>query len=421
MFYDHVNIEVRSGDGGNGAVSFRREKYIPNGGPDGGNGGRGGSVLIRADDKKNTLLDFRYKRKFWADHGEGGGKRNRNGKSAEPVVILVPPGTVIRDIETDRLVADLVSAGDEVVVAEGGTGGMGNAFFKNSVRQAPQFAKAGRSGVERRLSLELKLLADVALAGFPNAGKSTLLSVLTAATPKIAAYPFTTLEPQLGVLQYDHQTLVLADVPGLVEGAAEGAGMGIGFLRHIERSRLILHVIDAAAMDGRDPFEDYRVIRRELASYSSALSEREQWIVLTKSDAVDPSRILELKSQFGDTALLFVVSAVTHDGIDSLKQALVNAVPQMPKPALYDESELKKVFRFEEAPRYEIREDDGHMVVTGNWIRELVQSTNFTDRESLRFFERQIRHHGLYDELVQLGIKEGDTVYLAGSEFEWVF
>lgn len=421
MFYDHVKIMVRSGNGGNGAVSFRREKYMPNGGPDGGNGGRGGSVIIRADDKKNTLLDFRYKKKFVAPDGEGGGKNNRIGKSADDIVILVPPGTIIRDADSNRLVSDLVQTGDEVIVAEGGRGGVGNAYFKSSVRQAPQFSKAGKSGVERTLALELKLLADVAFVGYPNAGKSTLLSVLTAATPKIAAYPFTTLEPQLGVLQYDDQQVVLADIPGLVEGAAGGAGMGTDFLRHIERTRLLLHVIDAASIDGREPYADFLAINKELSTYKEALSDREQWVVLTKADVADPETIETLVKKLSTERKTFVVSAVTHQGISELKQALATIVPFLPKPRLYDESELKKVYRFEEVPLYDISVVDDRFVVTGDWIRELVQSTNFTDRESLRFFEREIKRNGLYDDLLALGIGGEDTVVLADSEFEWVF
>ncbi|HHT44620.1 MAG TPA: GTPase ObgE [Fastidiosipila sp.] len=421
MFYDHVKIEVRSGNGGNGAVSFRREKYLPNGGPDGGNGGRGGSVIIRADQRKNTLLDFRYKKRFVANDGEGGGKNNRIGKSADDIVIFVPPGTMIRDANSDRLIADLVETGDEVIVAEGGRGGVGNAYFKSSVRQAPQFSKAGKSGVERTLTLELKLLADVAFVGYPNAGKSTLLSVLTAATPKIASYPFTTLEPQLGVLQYDDQQVVLADIPGLVEGAAGGAGMGTDFLRHIERSRLLLHVVDAAAVDGREPYADYLAINEELSTYKEQLAERDQWVVLAKADVADPDTLESLVEKLSAERKTFVVSAVTQRGIPELKQALAAIVPLLPKPEFYDESEARKVYRFEEKPLYEIALVDGHFVVSGDWIRELVQSTNFTDRESLRFFEREIKRNGLYDDLQARGITEEDTVVLAGSEFEWVF
>lgn len=422
MFYDQVRITVRSGDGGNGAVSFRREKYIPNGGPDGGNGGRGGSVIIRADKRKNTLLDFRYKKKFVANNGEGGGKRNKNGKSADNIVILVPPGTIIRDRKADRLVADLVADGDEIMVCEGGLGGMGNAYYKNSVRQAPQFAKAGKIGKELELSLELKLIADVAFVGYPNAGKSTLLSVLTAASPKIASYPFTTLEPQLGVLLYDEATIVLADIPGLVDGAADGIGMGTDFLRHIERTRLLLHVIDGAGTEGRDPYEDYLAINRELERYKEDLAEREQWVVLNKADAADPDVLAALASRLAKLRRTFVLSAVTRDGLDALKQALVEVVPSLPAPVLYASVETRKVYRFDDAPRYTIDvAADGTFMVTGDWVQELVMSTNFTDRESLRFFERQIRQHGLYDDLVQRGIQEGDEVELAGSAFEWVF
>jgi GTP-binding protein len=420
VFYDKVKITVRSGNGGNGSVSFRREKFIPNGGPDGGDGGRGGSVLICADARKNTLNDFRYKKKFAASDGEGGGKNNRSGKDADDVVITVPPGTVIRDAKTGDLVADLTVDGDDIVVARGGRGGFGNARYKNSVRQAPKFARAGRSGEEQELWLELKLIADVALVGYPNAGKSTLLSVLSAAKPKIASYPFTTLVPILGVVESDDLTAVVADIPGLIEGAAEGAGMGTDFLRHIERTKMLLHVVDAAGVDGRDPYDDYVSINRELKLYRPELAERLQWVVLNKADIANVEDIALLRRKIeGEGRKVLAVSGATTEGIAQLKRELVRTAANLPSTVLFSRPGERKVYRFRPEEKYLIEEGPYGLEITGNWIRELVESTNFSDMESVRHFEKQIRRHGLYDELIARGVEHGDTVVLCGSHFEW--
>ncbi|HZK28912.1 MAG TPA: GTPase ObgE, partial [Clostridia bacterium] len=287
MFYDHATIEVRSGNGGNGAVSFRREKYIPNGGPDGGNGGRGGDVIIRADRNINTLQDYRFRHHFYAQDGESGKGKRMAGISGPDLTLQVPPGTIILQSGTREMVADLKEDGDEVIIAKGGAGGRGNMCFANPVRQAPRFATAGRTGTTLTIDLELRLLADAALVGFPNAGKSTLLSVMSAARPKIAAYPFTTLQPILGVADVGGTRFLLVDVPGLIEGASEGAGMGHEFLRHVERARILIHVVDASSFDGTDPIDRFHAINEELSRYKKLLDKRPMWVVLNKIDIVE--------------------------------------------------------------------------------------------------------------------------------------
>ena len=322
MFYDQATIEVRSGNGGNGCVSFRREKYIPDGGPDGGHGGRGGDVILRAAESKNTLQDFRYQRHFFAKDGQNGSGNLRTGASADNLIVEVPGGTLVFDDEEGILLADLKAAGDEIIVAKGGRGGRGNASFKNSVRQAPNFASAGTSGVERTLRLELRLLADVALLGYPNAGKSTLLSVISAAKPKIADYPFTTIRPVLGVVTRAGSSIVVADVPGIIEKASEGAGMGLDFLRHAERSRLLLHVVDASGLYGVDPLEAFHTINHELKSYKTSMAEKEQWVVLSKTDVADAEAVDLLESEISREGYrVYRVSAVTHSGVNELINA----------------------------------------------------------------------------------------------------
>ncbi|NLV98413.1 MAG: GTPase ObgE [Clostridiaceae bacterium] len=419
MFYDQATIEVRSGNGGNGCVSFRREKYIPDGGPDGGHGGRGGDVILRAAESKNTLQDFRYQRHFFAKDGQNGSGNLRTGASADDLIVEVPGGTLVFDDEEGVLLADLKKAGDEIVVAKGGRGGRGNASFKNSVRQAPKFASAGVSGVERTLRLELRLLADVALLGYPNAGKSTLLSVISAAKPKIADYPFTTIRPVLGVVSRDASSIVVADVPGIIENASEGAGMGLDFLRHAERSRLLLHLVDASGLYGVDPLEAFHTINNELKSYKSSMAEKEQWVVLSKTDVADSEIVDLLESEISmEGYRVFRVSAVTHSGVNELINALLSEVPQLPAPELEEEAEIP-LYRPKEAYPFTIGRKQGMISVEGPFIRELMLSTNFSDTESTRRFQRLIVKSGIEAALLEAEVEEGETILLDGSHFEF--
>ena len=419
MFYDQATIEVRSGNGGNGCVSFRREKYIPDGGPDGGHGGRGGDVILRAAESKNTLQDFRYQRHFFAKDGQNGSGNLRTGASADNLSVEVPGGTLVFDDEEGILLADLKAAGDEIIVAKGGRGGRGNASFKNSVRQAPNFASAGTSGVERTLRLELRLLADVALLGYPNAGKSTLLSVISAAKPKIADYPFTTIRPVLGVVTRAGSSIVVADVPGIIEKASEGAGMGLDFLRHAERSRLLLHVVDASGLYGVDPLEAFHTINHELKSYKTSIAEKEQWVVLSKTDVADAEAVDLLESEISREGYrVYRVSAVTHSGVNELINALLSEVPELPVPELEEEAAIT-VYRPKEAYPFTISSKQGMISVEGPFIRELMLSTNFSDTESTRRFQRLIVNSGIEAALLEAEVADGETILLDGSHFEF--
>ncbi|HZJ90276.1 MAG TPA: GTPase ObgE [Oscillospiraceae bacterium] len=419
MFYDQATIKVRSGNGGNGCVSFRREKYIPDGGPDGGHGGRGGDVILRVAESKNTLQDFRYQRHFFAKDGRNGSGNLRTGASADDLIVEVPAGTLVFDDEEGVLLADLKTAGDEIIVAKGGRGGRGNASFKNSVRQAPKFASAGTSGVERTLRLELRLLADVALLGYPNAGKSTLLSVISAAKPKIADYPFTTIKPVLGVVSRDGSSIIVADVPGIIEKASEGAGMGLDFLRHAERSRLLLHVVDASGLYGVDPLEAFHTINNELKTYKTSMAEKEQWVVLSKTDVADTEIVDLLESEISREGYrVFRVSAVTHAGINDLINTLLREVPQLPAPDLDEEAAIP-VYRPKEAYPFTIKRKQGVISVEGPFIRELMLSTNFSDTESTRRFQRLIVKSGIEAALLEAEVEDGETILLDGSHFEF--
>ncbi len=420
MFFDQVKIEVRSGDGGNGCVSFRREKYIPNGGPDGGHGGRGGDVVLRADKNKNTLQDFRFKHHFFADNGSHGMGNLCTGASAKDLEILVPPGTLVFDDEENYLIADLKEDGDTVVVAKGGRGGRGNSSFANSVRQSPKFATAGITGVTVNLRLELRLLADVALIGFPNAGKSTLLSVISAAKPKVADYPFTTIRPVLGVVSEGDTRFTVADVPGLIEDAASGAGMGHDFLRHVERAKLLVHVIDASGLYGTDPFTAYQVIRGELEKYKESLLNKPQWVVLNKIDSADPEIVEWLREKISqENEHVFLLSGVTHQGVSAWVKAMAAAVPILPPVVLDEESNNVRVYRPKERYPFTIKREHDVVAVEGPFIRELMLSTNFGDTESTRRFQRLIVESGIEAALLEAGVREGDTVLLDGSHFEF--
>ncbi len=419
MFFDRTTIEIKSGNGGNGCVSFRREKYIPNGGPDGGNGGRGGDVTIRADRNVNTLQEYRFQRHFAAGNGEDGKGKKMAGAGGADLVLKVPPGTLILESESRELVADLRNDGDEVLVAKGGAGGRGNMNFANPVRQAPRFATAGKLGTTLKLDLELRLLADAALVGFPNAGKSTLLSVMSAAKPKIASYPFTTLQPILGVVDVSGARFVLADVPGLIEGASEGAGMGHDFLRHVERARLLLHVLDVSNFDGIEPMDRFVALNRELENYKNLLDSRPQWVVLNKIDLVTEDTVQKLRDDLEALGYrAFAVSGATTEGVTELKQALAAEVLTLPPPEL-DEIGRLKVYRLDKKYDFSVSEQKGVVSVEGPFIHELMQSTNFSDAESFRHFQKRIVDSGIQDALLDAGVEEGDDVLMDGVLFEF--
>ena len=422
MFVDYTKIFIKSGDGGNGAVSFRREKYVAAGGPDGGDGGKGGSIYFEVDPDSNTLIDFRYNRKFKARNGENGSGAHKYGKSGEDLIIKVPKGTIVKDAETGKVIADLSKDGQRELILSGGRGGKGNAHFATSTRQAPRFAQDGEKGIEKEVILELKLLADVGLIGFPNVGKSTLLSRVTAATPKIANYHFTTIHPNLGVVKTEYgDSFVLADIPGVIEGASEGVGLGIQFLRHIERTRLLLHVIDCSGSEGRNPVNDFCVINKELKNYSEKLSTRKQIIVANKVDILqDETLYKELEKMAKDKGIeIFKISAVTGEGVRELFNHVSEVLKTLPKEELID-FEDRVVYTLEdEKNKFDVEIIDGEFIVTGPAIEKLMGRINIGDNESMAYFERNLNELGINDKLRELGIKEGDTVKFLDWEFEW--
>ena len=421
MFVDKVRITVIGGRGGDGAVAFHREKYVASGGPDGGDGGHGGSVILRVNDNLSTLLDFRYKRKYQAAAGVSGQGRKMAGKRGENLIIEVPRGTVVRDAETNQIIVDM-STGEDFILAKGGRGGWGNAHYATPTRQVPRFAKAGLKGQERDVILELKLLADVGLVGFPNVGKSTLLSVTSNAHPKIANYHFTTLYPNLGVIYVDEGvSFVMADIPGIIEGAAEGAGLGHDFLRHVERTRLLLHVLDIAGSEGRDPVEDFDQINHELANYGE-LAERPQIVVCNKSDLPDSEEnVVRLKAHLAELGLdypVFVVSAATHQGFDALLDKTGDMLEALP-PIVHFEEEVS----YDDSVKpgtFEIVRDGAVFEVVGSSMQRLIDSVNFDDEESMSWFHRTLRKWGVIDALRKAGAQEGDTVRIIDMEFDFV-
>lgn len=422
MFIDHAKLYVKAGDGGNGCVSFHTEKYVTNGGPDGGDGGKGGDVIFFATSKITTLQSFRFKHKFVADNGQKGMNRKMYGRGGEDLRIAVPVGTIIKDLDTGRLVADLSEDGQEVIAAKGGKGGLGNMHYANSVRQAPQFARAGVPGEERNLSVELKLIADVGLVGFPNAGKSTLLSVMTNARPKIADYPFTTLEPVLGVVQNFDQSYVIADIPGLIEDAHDGAGLGHDFLRHIERTRLLIHVVDVSATDGRDPIDDFNSINNELKMFNEQLSHRPQIVVANKCDQADEELIEmfieEVRKQGYED--VFVASAAARIGIDEIRNKTTELVSKLPPTIIVEEAPEEKIYKFEAEEQYSIVIEDSVYCIKGVWAHMVMESTNFSDPTSLSYFQRSLINAGVIDSLREAGIQEGDIVRIDDFEFEFI-
>jgi len=422
MFTDYAKIIIKSGNGGDGAITFRREKYVAAGGPDGGDGGRGGSVYFRVDPNANTLIDFRYSKKFKAQNGENGSGGNKYGKSGEDLYIDVPLGTIIKDAETGKVVADLSKENQVELVLNGGRGGKGNSHFATATRQVPRFAQAGEDGEEKEVILELKLLADVGLLGFPNVGKSTFLSVVTDAKPKIANYHFTTIEPNLGVVKTKNgDSFVIADIPGIIEGASEGVGLGIQFLRHVERTRLLLHVIDVSGIEGRDPVEDFYTINEELKKYSEKLSTRKQIIVANKMDIMqDDKGIKELEALAKKENLeLYKISGVTGEGVTELLNRVSEVLKTLPKEELV-EAEDRVVYTLEDDKNdFTVRKEDDMFILEGKAVNRLMGRINIDDNESMYYFQKNLKSLGIEDELKRQGIKEGDLVKVLNWTFEW--
>ena len=422
MFTDYAKITIKSGNGGDGAVTFRREKYVAAGGPDGGDGGRGGSIYFRVDPNANTLIDFRYTKKFKAQSGENGSGGHKYGKSGEDLYINVPIGTIIKDAQTGKIVADLSQEGQEELVLKGGRGGKGNSHFATATRQVPRFAQAGEDGEEKEVILELKLLADVGLLGFPNVGKSTFLSVVTDAKPKIANYHFTTFVPNLGVVKLQSGDIfVIADIPGIIEGASEGVGLGIQFLRHVERTRLLLHVIDISGIEGRDPVQDFYTINEELKSYSEKLSARKQIIVANKIDVMqDDTGLKELEELARREKLeLFKISGVTGQGVSELLNRVSDVLKTLPKEEIV-EAEERVVYTLEDdKDDFTVSKEGDTFVIEGKAINRLMGRINIDDNESMYYFQKNLKSLGIEDELKRQGIKEGDYVKILNWTFEW--
>ena len=422
MFIDVAKIKIASGKGGDGKVSFHREKYVASGGPDGGDGGRGGSVVFQVDDNLSTLLDFRYKKKYVAPDGENGMAKRMKGKDGADLVIRVPRGTIIRDQKTGQVIKDL-SDSEPFVAAKGGNGGWGNTHFATPTRQTPRFAKPGLPGVTMEITLELKLLADVGLVGFPNVGKSTLLSMVSAARPKIANYHFTTLIPNLGVVRVgEEQSFVMAVIPGFIEGASEGAGLGHDFLRHIDRCRLLLHLVDAAGSEGRDPVEDVKTINADLAGYSEFLAARPQVIVANKTDLLGDDRepIERLHAYADEMGFAFLeLSAATNQGVRELVMKTWEMLQELPPVFVY-EPEFVPVEETVTERDITIEKVEDYYVVGGAWVEKIMSSVNVDDYESRMYMDRMLKNAGVYDRLEQMGVQEGDFVVIGELEFEYV-
>ncbi|WP_417717996.1 GTPase ObgE [Ruminococcus sp.] len=424
MFVDQAKIYIKAGDGGDGAVSFHREKYVAAGGPDGGDGGKGGDIVFVVDDNISNLIDFRYKRKYVAEKGQNGGAKNCSGRNAPDLVVKVPRGTVVREIKSGRILADL-STDEPAVIAHGGKGGRGNAHFATSTRQIPKFAKPGFRGDEYEVMLELKLIADVGLVGFPNVGKSTLISVVSAAKPKIANYHFTTLTPVLGVVKIEEgKSFVMADIPGLIEGASEGVGLGHEFLRHVERCRLIVHVIDVSGSEGRDPIEDFKAINHELENFSMELAEAPQIVAANKSDMATPEQVERLRNYVEDQGLLFYeISAATTKGTKELMYGVWERLSVLPpvkqfeaQPLTQEELDDKLISKKD----FRVTVEDGVYFVEADWLLDILRTANMDDYSSLQYFQNVLRISGIIDKLEEMGIEEGDTVSIFDFEFEYL-
>lgn len=422
MFVDYAKIIIKSGDGGNGAATFRREKYVAAGGPDGGDGGKGGDIYFVVDPNSNTLIDFRFTKKFKAENGQNGSGSHRFGKSGDDCYIKVPLGTIVKDAETGKVIVDLSTPGQKELILKGGRGGKGNSHFATSTRQAPRFAIDGEKGKEKELILELKLLADVGLVGFPNVGKSTILSRVTKATPKIADYHFTTIDPNLGVVKTEYgDSFVLADIPGIIEGASEGIGLGTQFLRHVERTRLLLHVIDIAGTEGRNPVDDFNKINEELKKYSEKLAGRKQIIVANKIDSMqDDSNLKELEEVAKQKNMeIYKISAVTGDGLNELFNHVAQIIKTLPKEDIIDVEDRIIYTLEDDKDEFTVTIIDGEFIVEGPAAERLMGRVNIGDNESYHYMEKMLKKLGIEDALREKGVKEGDTVKILEWEFEW--
>ncbi|MBR0140009.1 MAG: GTPase ObgE [Firmicutes bacterium] len=422
MFVDKAQILIKSGKGGNGSVSFRREPFIPQGGPDGGNGGKGGDIILTADVNLRTLMDFRYRRKYEAENGEDGRGRQQYGKDGKDLVIKVPVGTVVKDVKTGNILADLSENGASFVAAKGGKGGRGNVFYKNSVRQAPNFAEAGGASREKTVELELKLLADVGLVGYPNVGKSSFLSVSTSASPKIADYHFTTIYPNLGVVQIYDNSFVLVDIPGLIEGASEGLGMGLDFLKHIERTKVLIHVVDVSGSEGRDPIEDFEKINAELSGYSEKLVTKPMIVAANKIDMASDEDIERFCDYVRKKGLeVYPICAPINEGMKEVLDAAYKALLKYEEE--HEPEEIAVVTEPDEDPDYRevrVRREKGCYVAEGKQLRKIFDSTNFNDTGSLRYLYKYIEGRGAIAKMLEMGMKEGDTIRVFDYEFEYI-
>lgn len=424
MFVDQAGIYIKAGDGGDGCVSFHREKYIASGGPDGGDGGKGGDIVFKVDDNISNLIDFRYKRKYIAQKGQNGSSKNCTGRNAPDLIISVPRGTIVRETESGRILADL-SGSEPVVICKGGKGGRGNAHFATPTRQIPRFAKPGFRGDEYNVTLELKLIADVGLVGFPNVGKSTLISVVSAAKPKIANYHFTTLTPVLGVVKIeDGKSFVMADIPGLIEGASEGIGLGHEFLRHVERCRLIVHVVDVSGIEGRDPIEDFEAINKELANFSEELAQAPQIVAANKSDMATPEQVAEFREYIENKGLVFFeISAATTIGTQDLVYGIWDKLKDLPPVKEFEAQPLTQQELDEKLLTnrdFNVTVEDGIYFVEADWLWDILRSVNMDDYSSLQYFQRVLRSSGIIDKLEEMGINEGDTVSIFDFEFDYI-
>lgn len=422
MFVDKAKIQVKGGNGGHGAVAWRREKFEPSGGPYGGDGGNGGSVIFKADEGLRTLMDFKYQRVYKAEHGENGRTKRQFGKAGEDLIIKVPVGTLIKDAETDTVIADLKHKDDEFVIAKGGRGGRGNAKFATATRQAPSFAEPGTKAEQREVILELKSLADVGLVGFPNVGKSTILSILSAAKPKIANYHFTTLQPNLGVVRVEEgKSFILADIPGLIEGASEGIGLGHDFLRHVERTSVLVHVLDVSGIEGRNPIDDFYQINKELKDYNEKLGSKPQIVCANKMDLPGAEdNLVLLREELEPKGIKIIeVSAGTRQGVEKLKYEIWELLSKSEiSYETYDEDYVEPEI---EEEGIIVRKEEDEYIVEGRYIERLLESTFFDDRDSLRFFQDAMMRHGVVEKLEELGIEEGEMVNICGYEFEFYY
>lgn len=417
MFLDVAHIYIKAGNGGNGRVSFYREKYNPTGGPDGGDGGNGGDIIFLADGNMTTLIDYKFHVHFRAENGEDGSGANKTGKTGKSIIIKVPTGTIIKDSETGGIIADMFEDGYTKVVLRGGRGGKGNARFATPTRRSPSFAQNGVKTIEHRVTLELKTIADIGLVGFPNVGKSTLLSVLTEARPKIANYHFTTLNPNLGVIKFYDKSYVIADIPGLIEGASEGVGLGHEFLRHIERVRMIVHVVDVSGHEGRDPYEDYLSIRKELSDYSKSIGELPEIVVANKIDMATPEQIEEFSKKVGKP--VFPMSAIIHEGVDALIKEISKNITKLPPAKALSFEE----FSYDESTdtNFEIvKRGEGVFEIVGGFVDMLVRNVILDDVDSYRYFQRKLKEKGIFEALREAGVEENDTIIIADIEFDFV-